>query len=219
MEKPDTVTVVVGQRDEVKADQVDIYVTINGSLLFTGKGALKKAKEVSTLLSTLNEVGIKEDDVVLQSLHVERTTGFLGKNSSATYQIRIRCHDLELLAAILGVVTSQKNANLDYLSWRYPDSQKLKEEWLHSCLSEAKGKAAAIAARLGVELLGIYTLSEKWIDSEQSDSGQSPRFVALASTRARTADLGFPLSHSKWVEIQVETEFRVSALKAATSVS
>jgi len=218
MEKPDTITVAVTHREEVEADKVDIHVTITGSSLITGNAALKKAKEVSQLVATLAEVGIKEQDIVLQSIHAESSSGILGKSTSARYQVRIRCNDLEVLADILGVVTSQKNAKLDFLAWRYPDDKKLGGAWLQSCLSEAKTKAGAIASGLGVKLLGVHTLSEKWLDSEQGDRPYLNEVraggVMLKAMRSQRIDLGFPLSHSKWVELQLETQFRVSEFKA-----
>jgi uncharacterized protein YggE len=216
MEKPDTITATVSRREEIRADKVDIHVTIKGSSLVTGNAALKKAKEVSQLVSALLEVKIKEEDITLTSVHAESSSGILGKSTSATYQLRIKSNDLELLADVLGVVTAQKNAKLDHLGWRYPDDKKLKGEWLQSCLSEAKEKAGAIAAGLGVRLLGVHTFSEKWLDSEQAERPylSEVRGAVLAKAmRAQPIDLGFPLSHSKWLEIQLEAQFRVSEFK------
>jgi uncharacterized protein YggE len=215
MEKPDTITATVSRREEIGADKVDIHVTIKGSSLVTGNAALKKAREVSQLVSALLEVKIKEEDIALTSVHAESSSGILGKSTSASYQLRIKCNDLELLADVLGVVTAQKNAKLDYLGWRYPDAKKLKAEWLQFCLSEAKEKAGAIAAGLGVRLLGVHAFSEKWLDSEQSERPylNEVRGAVLARAKAQSIDLGFPLSHSKWLEMQLETQFRVSEFK------
>jgi len=218
MQKPDTITVTVTHRAEIEADTVDVYVTITGSSLITGNAALKKAKEVSQLFNALAEVGIKEQDIVLQSIHAASSSGILGKSTSARYQLRVRCNDLEGLADILGVVTSQKNAKLDFLSWRYADDKSLKGAWLQSCLAEAKAKAGHIASGLGVKLLGVHALSEKWVDSGQGvraylDEDRAPG-VMLKAMHAERLDLGFPLSHSKWFELQLETQFRVSAFNA-----
>lgn len=217
MEKPDTISVAVNRRDEVEADRVDVQVTIKGSSLVTGTAALKKAKEVAQLVSALAEVGIKEQQIALKSIHAESSSGILGKATSATYQLEVRCNDLEILAEVLGVVTSQKNAKLDFLSWRYPDDKKLKNEWLLSCLAEAKEKANAIALSLGVKPVGVHSLLEKWLDSEQGDRRFPEEmrvggFVKMARMRAEPIDLGFPLSHSKWLELQLEVQFRVSEL-------
>ena len=215
MEKPDTISVVVTHREEIKADKVDIHVTIKGSSLVTGNAALKKAKEVNLLVNALSEVGIKEEDITLQSIHAESSGSILGRSTSAMYQIRIHCNDLETLADILGVVTAQKNAKLHFLAWRYPDDKQIKSGWLETCLAEAKEKASVMASRLGINLLGVHELCEKWIDSEQSERPYLGEVraggVKFAASLAKTVDLGFPLSHSKWIEVQMEVQFRVSA--------
>jgi uncharacterized protein YggE len=121
------------------------------------------------------------------------------------------------LADILGVVAEQKNARLDHLSWQYPDDRKVKNDWLQSCLADAKAKAASVAGGLGLDLLGIHTFSEKWFDSEHAErptlSEISGQMLKFAASRARAVDLGFPLSHSKRVELQIEAQFRVSPFK------
>jgi uncharacterized protein YggE len=217
MEKPDTITVAVTHRDEVGADKVDIHVTVKGTSLITGPAALRKAKEVSQLVSALEAVGIKDSDLKLKSVHAENSGGILSKFSLATYQLRIRCSALDNLAEVLGAVTSQKNARLDFLAWRYPDDKNLRNEWLRTCLEEAREKAAAIASTLGVQLLGVHSLVERWVDSEQGGRAplsEMPGGVRVREmARAEPIDLGFPLSHSKWVELQLEIQFRVSELK------
>lgn len=217
MEKPDTITVTVSRREEVEANKVDIQVTIKGSSLVTGTAALKKAKEVAQLVSALAEVGLKDERVALKGIHAASSSGMLGRSTSATYQLHVRCDDLEMLADILGVVTSQKNARLDFLAWRYPDDKKLKNDWLQSCLNDANEKAKAVASILGVKLKGVHTFVEKWLDGEQGDRRlpQEVRvgdFMKMARTRGESIDLGFPLSHSKLVELQLEAQFRVSEL-------
>ncbi len=222
METPDTITVAVSRREEVEADKVDAHVTIKGSSLVTGTAALKKAKEVSQLISALVETGLKEQDVTLKGIHAESSSGILGKSTSAAYQLRVRCDELEKLADVLGVITSQKNAKLDFLAWRYPNDRKLKAEWLQGCILEAKEKANAIASSLGVKLLGVHAMSEKWLDSEQGDRRflQEPAVGAAmmkAMARAERIDLGFPLSHSKWTELHLDIQFRVSELAVQQS--
>jgi|SRR4051812_9208728 uncharacterized protein YggE len=218
METPDTITAVVTRREEIAADKVDLYVTIVGSSLITGNAALKKAKEVSQLVLALAPVGVKEAQVVLQGIHAESSSGILGKSTSASYQLRVTCLDLERLAEILGVVTSQKNVKLDLLDWCYPDDKELKIAWLQGCLREAREKANAISSSLGVKLIGVHSLSEKWVDPESGGpiSLRQPAAagVFLKARRAERIDLGFPLSHSKWVELQLECRFRVSEISA-----
>ena len=218
MENPDTITIAITRREEVSADKVDVHVTVKGTSLVTGNAALKKAKEVSLLVGALREIGLNEDDISLRGIYTESSTGILGRSTSASYQICIRCKNLESLADILGVITAQKNARLDHLSWEYPDDHQAKSGWLQSCLAEAKEKAAGVASGLGVQLLGVHAFSEKWIDSEKGERpylNELAGIGAVAFAKRAAVDLGFPLSHSKRLELQIEAQFRVSPFKTA----
>jgi len=122
------------------------------------------------------------------------------------------------LADILGVITAQKNARLDHLSWEYPDDRQAKSGWLQSCLAEAKEKAPGVASGLGVQLLGVHAFAEKWIDSEKGERpylNELSGMGAVAFAKRAAVDLGFPLSHSKWLELQIEAQFRISPFKTA----
>jgi uncharacterized protein YggE len=215
MEKPDTITISVTRAEDITANKVDVHVTIKGSSLITGNAALKKAKEVNQLVSALREVGLQDDDVSLQGVYAESSSSILGRSSSASYRLRIQCSNLEMLADILGVVTEQKNAELGHLTWRFPDDRKTRTDWLQFCLAEAKTKAQAAASSLGVELIGVHSVSEKWLDSEQPERQYLSEVTGLGIVRAKRAavNLGFQLSHSKRVELQVETQFRVSSFR------
>jgi len=218
MEKPDTITIAVKRREEIAADKVAVHVTIKGSSLVTGNAALKKAKEVSQLVSSLRGLGLKDEDVSLRGIFTESSAGILGRSTSASYQVCIQCNNLEALADILGVVAEQKNARLDHLAWRYPDDHKTKSDWLQTCLAEAKEKAARVASGLGVALLGVHTFSEKWLDFEQEGRlflNEAATAVSVALGKQATVDLGFPLSHSKRIELLIEAQFRVSPFKPA----
>ena len=68
---------------------------------------LKKAKEVSQLISALVETGLKEQDVTLRGVHAESSSGILGKSTSASYQLRVRCDELEKLADVLEMMKRQ----------------------------------------------------------------------------------------------------------------
>lgn len=213
--KPDTIRVVASQREEIQATHADLMVTVKGSSLVSGDAALKKAKEVSQLVDELTRYGLPAEDIHLQSVFAEASSGALLRSSSATYRLRIRCEKLDQFTDLLGIITSQKNATFERVEWKYPD-ETAREAALEKALSKAAAKATKLAAALGVKLLGIYTFSENAFDQE------APRMemMAFAQPKARNvgmvpqADLGMDIQHSKIVEVHVEIEYRVSAFEA-----
>jgi uncharacterized protein YggE len=205
-----TISVTAMRRQEFAADKADLQVTIKGSSVVTGSAALKKAKEVNEMVTALLAVGVKEDELSLRGIHVQNSSGVLTRSSSASYSLRIRCSRLELLGEILGAISAQKNASLDYLTWRYPDLTTIQREWLDSCIAEAKERAAHIAAALGVKLLALHSFSEVWKDPEDvAIRTQSPPVAGRLRELTKEIDLGFNLSHSKVVEQRVDLTYVV----------
>lgn len=211
----DVLSVVVSHTEDIAADRVDLFVTVRGLSVVTGGAALTKAREVAQLVSELKAVGVAESDIHLQGVSAETTTGTLLKSSTASYRLKIRCADLEKLADILGVVTSQKNAALSSLGWLYPDDDARRAVWLDDCLRRANARAARIAAGLGVQIVGVHRFSESYHDEEDgsvltlgADFG-SRRSVAMTSE-----DLGLEVSHVKRVQLYVSVDFRVSGYDA-----
>jgi uncharacterized protein YggE len=215
MQKPDTITVVVSRCEEVRAHKADIYFSAKGSILITADAALKKTKEVAQVLLQLVAAGVKEEHVVLRGVQGERNTPIIGAANTASYMLRVHCPDLEKLPEILGTLTAQRNVVLDQLVWHFPDDATVQTGWLAACLAEAREKGQQIAAAMGVKLLGVHSLTEKWADP----GDEQKRFVFSAARVAsavkvgndRLPELNFPLVTTKQVEVRVEVDFRVSA--------
>jgi uncharacterized protein YggE len=94
MEHPDTITIAVTRSEEIAADKVAVQVTVKGTSLVTGNAALKKAKEVNQLVVALHSIGLKDEDISLQGIYTESSSGILGRSTSASYQVRIQCNTL-----------------------------------------------------------------------------------------------------------------------------
>jgi uncharacterized protein YggE len=137
------------------------------------------------------------------------------RSSSAIYRLRVRCEKLDQFADLLGIITSQKNATLERVQWKYPDEIK-REEALEKALGKAAEKARRVAAALGIKLLGIYNLLENTFDQE-SPMPEMLSFGMQAKARsvgaAPQADLGMDIQHSKIIEVHLEVEYRVSAFE------
>ena len=210
--KPDTIKILASQREEIEATHADLIVSVKGSSLVSGSTALKKAREVSQLVDELAVVGLPSEAIHLQSVYAENTAGPLLRSSSATYRLRIRCEKLEQLADVLGVITSQKNASLEQVTWKYPD-QAARERLLEQAISKAQAKALQVAASFRVKLLGIHTFNEN-VSDEEAPFPRATFGAQAKSTRSvgvvPQADLGMEIQHSKTVEVFVEVEYRVS---------
>jgi uncharacterized protein YggE len=211
---PGVIRVEVTHSEEIPADHAHLFVAVRGSSLVTGNVALQKAREVAQLVSELITNGLTEEDIRLQNVHAEQSSGFLGRSSSAIYSLKIRCPRLESLADLLGIITTQKNASLQSIQWGYPEMDEIQEIWLEKSIQSANEKARRIASALGVSLLGVHQFIDTLSDPESQPQAEvwATEGVAKAMnpTRGR-ADMGLEeVSHSKLVTLHVIVEYRVS---------
>ncbi|MEW6404080.1 MAG: SIMPL domain-containing protein [Chloroflexota bacterium] len=209
--KPDTIKVSAYHREEIFASHADLFVTVRGSSVVSGKEAMKKAKEVSQLVDELIRFGIPSENIHLQSVRVETSSGAILKSSSAVYRLRIRCDKLDQIPDLLEIISSQKNATLEKIDWKYPEEAG-NERALQSAMTKARAKAEKVAAALGVRLLGVYDFIENTMDQE------APTFLYAAQAAPRMRgpgaaepSLGMDIQHGKTIQVNVEIWYRVSA--------
>lgn len=75
--------------------------------------------------------------MILQGVNVSTSTGALLKSSTASYRLKIRCEDFAKFAEMLYVITSQKNAALDRVTWKY-DEDEARERMLTMVIEKAR---------------------------------------------------------------------------------
>ena len=209
--KPDTIKISASHREEILASHADLFVTVKGSSVVSGNEAMKKAKEVSQLVDELIRFGISAENIHLQGVHVETSSGALLKSSSASYRLRVRCEQLGQIADLLDIITSQKNAALERIDWKYPE-EEARERGLASALVKAKSKADKVAAALGVKLLGVYDFLENSFDEEAPIMFQAQAMMkSRASAPLAEPSLDMVVQHGKTIHVNVEIWYRVSA--------
>jgi uncharacterized protein YggE len=215
---PDVLVITAKHEEDVAAERADLRVTVQGSSLVTGRAALEKAKEVRQLVDELVRCGLGESDIGLEGVHAQVSSGFLGKTSSATYRLRIRCIHLELLPDVLGAITSAKNARLDAVAWSFPNSADQQAKWLAASIDQANLKARAAAASLGTRIVGIHRMIEEPMDLQATASPYQSSYLdeEMGAVRRRAApiDLGFDLAPQKRVGLKVIVEYRVEGYES-----
>jgi uncharacterized protein YggE len=208
---------VASHREEMRAKQADIMLSVMATALYTGEAAFKKAKELAQVVGLLTAAGLPDGNVTLLGIQAGRSSPIIGRSNTATYLLRVHCPDLDILPEILGVLTAQRTVVMDELVWRFADDKAVRAKWLDGCLADARERAKRIAAGLGVKALGVHSYFEKWI--EPSDGQRRVSFAPVrASTTGNTtpderrSDFPFPLVTTMQLELSVEVEFRVSPL-------
>jgi uncharacterized protein YggE len=208
--KPDTIHITASHREEISAAHADLFVTVRGSSVVSGNEAMKKAREVSALVDELKKAGVSEENLHLQGVHVETSSGTLLRSSGAIYRLRVRCEKLDHLPELLDIIASQKNSDLEYITWKYAE-EEARARALETAIAAAKTKAEGIAASLGVKLLGVYSFNENTYD-EEAPAPLRAEASMMKTARAAGSEpsLGMDIQHSKMLQVSVEMEYRVS---------
>ena len=216
MSSPDTITIISRDEEEISADSADLLIQIEGSSLFSGDEAFKKAAEVRVLVEQLKEVGVDENSIKLRSVDINSSAFSLLKSSSVKYWIKIRNVSLAQLPKVLGAIGDQKNCSMNRLDWIYSTSEQVRTSLRSKVLRRALSTAKEDASCLGVSLLGIHSLTEEFRDNRQQNVS-SEHFgmtdnLSLKAKRSRSVDLDFALGNSTKLTVILRTVFRVSAM-------
>jgi hypothetical protein len=210
---PDLLLVQIVDEHEIAAARADLLVTVRGSSLVTGQAALNKAREVNKLVTDLTGFGLPAEAITIESVRADVSSSLLGKSSSASYTLKIHCAELDKLADVLGIVTSQKNVSLDSIQWGYPDNEESRQERLVGCLARARQKGQRMAEALSVKLGVPHLVKETWLDSEPPPVASldvMPRAAQVTMrTRVSREELGMDVGHKKQLRLTVEVHFRV----------
>ncbi len=215
-DNPNTISVTIPLEREVEADRADLTIRVEGQAVFSGGQAMKKAREIRSLVEHLASAGIPESAIRLQSAKAQVTSGLISKSSTVKYVLRIEVPSRDLVAAGLGAVTNTKNAELVSLQWKYDQLDAVHDELLREALSLARSRASMICEALGQRTTVVHRLNEHFDRRDGAPQlAQVQSFGALKSRAAAPAmsneTFGFELSESKTVHFQLNVEYRVES--------
>lgn len=218
MEPINTINVSATHTIEVPANRAQLHITIKGTHLVLGNAVLEKAREVNTLVQELLKLGIEKNDITLESIQADITSGLLSKSTSATYALKVLCRNLDNLPEILTIVTGQKNITLNSLEWGYPEDQSLLLKGLSECTRIAQEKANTIANVLNIKLLGVHKFVDRQI-SQQEEIQMQSGYTTLGRAKSRAISMqplkdefSCVLNQAKKIDLFVEIIYRIEQL-------
>jgi uncharacterized protein YggE len=202
--------------EDVSAIGATLSLVVRGSKLFAGDAALEKAKEVRQIVEALVEAGVDEDDVRLESVHVDVATGLLGRSSQATYGVSVRCDDVDLVPEVLEVVSDAKQCTLSGIEWRYDDEEterRIFGEAVKKCRAKAAAAADALECELGeaklIRQAGMRATQHVHLHEHALAAGGAPAAQSLARKRSSVATSleGMAMAPKRRVSVRVEAVF------------
>lgn len=214
-QEPDRISVEETLEIEVAPLHAVMQVVIEGDSYGFTHEALKKSKEVAAFLETLQQINYATDNLTLENVSISTSSGKILKSSLAKFTLKLDKIKLDLIPAILGAVSSQKNIEMKSLDYHFGDLRKEKQQMLVDASTLAKQQAQSIGSALGVTLCGIYTLSSTWHVPGVATNHEPTRGGAYLSKMAGTPRLAldgleFVTNHKGKLALMLKATFRVS---------
>ena len=205
--------VTASEKTELLAQRARLHVQIEGETFVLGNAALTRSREVAEMVGRLREFGLQDEDIQVASVYSKTQSGLLGKSSRAVFKLRIAVSDLDKLPDYMGVLTSQKNLELERLEWLYDEDAALLE-LSSKAIAKAHAKAQAMAGAIGYQVTGIRSCSDSNELPQTADLYFHGAAAAPARSRAQSAPLevGTEFKASKEVGSSVTVEFTVAKI-------
>lgn len=212
---PDRISVEESLEIEVAPLHAVMQVVIEGDSYGFTHEALKKSKEVAAFLDTLKQIDYATENLTLENVSISTSSGKILKSSLAKFTLKLDKIKLDLIPAILGAVSTQKNIEMKSLDYDFGDLRKEKQKLLVQAGTLAKEQAQSIGSALGVTLKGVFTLSSTWHVPGKSMDYDTPRGGAYLSKMAGTPRLAldgleFVTNHKGKLALMLKATFRVS---------
>ncbi|MEO0455234.1 MAG: SIMPL domain-containing protein [Cyanobacteria bacterium P01_A01_bin.114] len=199
-------------KSEIEAARAFVIVNVASQKVAFGNAALTASEELKHIITQLKQKS-EDIEVETESVALETSSGFLGKNSSAHYTLKFTVSDLDLLGEVLGICSEGKNISVQSIRWDYDeDAEKLK--LIKQAIRQAQAKAEGMMAEIGHTVLGVRTCSDSYQVPTIHEINVAPAPVAFERTRrAKTAsasvDIGTQFKSKKTISATCTVEFFV----------
>jgi len=216
-DKPDTISVNASAETELQASSADVDLQLDGSSVFAGDEAFKKAKELKELSETLTAAGLEANQITIQGIRLSSEGLLAWKSSSCRYSVRIRKAPCDLLSKILGSIAAQKGVSMTGLIWRFDTLDAELIALRQRAMAELLATARQSASLLGVDLLGVHSLEETVLPPESEKRFGANHSVKAGVTMSRAlappTDLGLTMASRAMAKLSVTATFRVSPFR------
>jgi hypothetical protein len=212
---PDRISIEVENECDVTPEHAVLEIVVEGESAFFGNEAFNKSKEIAYLVSELDKVGYPKENITLESISVQASTGKMLKTSSARFNLLLNNISMDLIPKMLSLVSSQKNIEITEMNYEFGGLDAEKKQLLKGGCLKAKEQARDISDSLGVSMLGVYSMSQKWsnpaVDGiSQNYSGGGLRLSKSRGVQPRDLEgLDFTTNYKSKLILTLKLDIRV----------
>lgn len=145
----------------------------------------ENTENMNAVIAAVKDQGVEEKDLKTTSFNIypryewyEKSLYYpTGKRVLVGYEVRqsleVKIRDLTKIGSVIQAVTDAGANQVSDLQLTIDKQDELKARAREEAITKAKAKAEELAKQLGVKLVGISSFSE---------SGETPRFIAMEAT-------------------------------------
>ncbi|MEM9090563.1 MAG: SIMPL domain-containing protein [Cyanobacteria bacterium P01_F01_bin.53] len=194
---------------EIEASRAFILLSVTSDKLAFGNAAMAASEDLKAVIEKISQIS-ESLEVETESVSTESSTTMFGKNSAATYVIKLTVHELDKLGAILGICSTGNKIRVNSILWHYDDAEE-KLALIQEAVRKAKHKAEQMMAVIGYGVVGIRSCS---------DSYRMPAVGEIVLSSASAESHSVPLTRTRKMaaspKVDIGTQFKSKQKISAT---
>jgi uncharacterized protein YggE len=148
---------------------------------------------VQALLKGIKGLGIPEEKIAtvelsLTPVYGNRPRSAAGKETEpviigyrASNTVRVRVDDLKILGKVVDAGLAAGGNRVEAVSFGLKDDREQRRQALSLAAGDARSKAESIARAMGVQIIGVRSISEGGMDIVRPQMDSAPRLAAMAA--------------------------------------
>jgi uncharacterized protein YggE len=206
---PATITVRGQATVRTEPDLAVLWISLSAFEDSPGKALADVAQRAEALGLLLNELGVREADRSTAGVSVAEEfdpplRGNRGLGHRAAARIAVHLADPEVIGKAISRASEDLHASIDGPHWFVTPANPARLEAATQAAADARNRAQAYAAGLGVTLAGLICLVEP------ETAGRPPGLIGRASAAAGSRDMPIDVEESE-VRATIDATFALNA--------
>jgi uncharacterized protein len=210
---PATVTVRGQAAVRTEPDEAILWITLSAFEQSPGQALGDVAQRSEALSGLLDELGVREADRSTAGVSVQEefdppSHGSRGLGHRASARVAVRLADPEVIGRAISRASEDLHASIDGPHWYVSPANPVRFEAARQAAIDAKDKAQAYAAGVGVKLGGLIRLVEP------ETVGKPPGFIRTAAGAGGSREMPIDIEEHE-VRAFVDATFALATAAAA----
>lgn len=173
---------------EVEASHVEVHLRVQSSSSVQSANASKAVAEIRELAKELQDLGIDDSCLEIESATAMEGKGIFNRGSSATFHVVARRVEPDKLVGVLQAATRLSHTEHERTVWKFDITDEIQDDLIRRAGERARRRAEVAAGSLGARLGAVHRLTVSTTsDNEGSyDMDMDPPGRSMMMKRSRS---------------------------------